>query len=518
MFMSAHSLRGSGGSARPRKDLLTIKVALTVYGEVQLLDSAPESVKKRKWDSFGQSDSAAGSQQNNRASQSASSALSKDLLKLFSDDAFSDVKIITSNKQKIKAHKLVLSARSDVFKTMLCGQMSESQNNEILMIDFEPAIVRAFVRYLYEDTLAEDVLQDGVVDLYAMARKYHVVGLESLCEQFMSREMDGSNVFSLLDLAELHDSPTLRIHCLNYISEKSFSLVLEKAFMDHLDAYLLRRESPAAAPAPAPAPSTPPSSTRAPVQAASPVAAHAHASSSTAEANQGKKKKQKTSDSKAGVSSTAAHTTAPTHATSSSSSSTAAVAVKSPVRASRSGNSNATESEAEALRTRRRRDLLMVLGGVLVSDLPSLSAAERAAIVSIDSAFTMSPRSAAKAPTHPAERYPPEAPSPPIGPLTIGPGTCTCTECVAERRASRISSAMATAAAFTANNPPPGFCSSCRTVHAGHHGDGVVMGDDDEDEDDEDFDDDEFDDEEDSYGDFNEDDEDEDEDEDEDDY
>ena len=61
--------------------------------------------------------------------------LSIDLRKLFNDETDADVKIFVGEKT-IKAHKVVLRARSDYFRAMFESNMEESRKNEVGISDF----------------------------------------------------------------------------------------------------------------------------------------------------------------------------------------------------------------------------------------------------------------------------------------------------------------------------------------------------------------------------------------------
>lgn len=131
---------------------------------------------------------------------------------------------------------------------MLSGPMSESQSSEIVITDFEPVVVQAFVRYMYEDAVPNEIFKELSSELYAIARKYHVMGL---CEGCMGSALNADSVLQVLDLAEMHESASLRAKCLSYIHENRMILVMSNTFVEQFDAYWMHRDD-------APVSATPP--------------------------------------------------------------------------------------------------------------------------------------------------------------------------------------------------------------------------------------------------------------------
>lgn len=458
-FLTTRYLRNPEGFSHIQNDILVLTVDLVIFGEIQMLDSAPTSTKKRKLSATSLATMPPPYPHTMRddsfSSTGTPSALSNDLLKLFADEAFSDVKIVTSDQQEIKAHKLVLSARSEVFKTMLCGSMSESQSNEILLVDFEPAVVKAFVRYLYDDTLSPDTMLESGVDLYAMARKYHVVGLETQCEDYMGSILEARNVLEVLGVAELHESSSLRLKCLVYVGENSKTVVQNKSFMQQFDAYWTYGEA-----------STTPATSAAVAVA---VPSTGKGSDKTTDT------KKKPPGTKSGVmsgvvSKCSSGVVSSARAEKSRSSASAKDSIASPLKRPRhirtlagaaSGTSSAAsaapsvppvESETVAQHNRHRTELLMVLGGVPVHELPQLSEADRA----IASAARTAARKVASSGSGSSSRKLQVL----RGAATTDPGVCTCPVCTAEANAARAADEVR-----RSSGPGRSYCYDCKVYH-----------------------------------------------------
>lgn len=171
------------------------------------------------------------------ADQSAPGSLMSDLKNIHSDKSFADVSIITADGEIIPVHKMLLSARSEVFRAMLSSPMSESTTSKIKIDDVPPPVVLALVEYIYTDDF--DLTEsDNMCDLYGLARRYEMKGLQAHCEARLVHCANAENVLDFLSLGDLYGSETLRVHCLAYICDNRTTLVIQPAFVMKMTAYI----------------------------------------------------------------------------------------------------------------------------------------------------------------------------------------------------------------------------------------------------------------------------------------
>jgi len=119
----------------------------------------------------------------------------------------SDVTFIVQG-EKIKAHKIVLTTRCEVFKSMFGSGMEESFSKEVDINDIEPKAFRQFLRFLYTN-MPPKYAEDSTMELLAAADKYCVDDLRMLCEREINFALNKDNVVDALILAEKHHCPTL---------------------------------------------------------------------------------------------------------------------------------------------------------------------------------------------------------------------------------------------------------------------------------------------------------------------
>ncbi|TVU05013.1 hypothetical protein EJB05_48160, partial [Eragrostis curvula] len=118
------------------------------------------------------------------------------------------------------AHRLVLAARSPVFRAELFGPMSSSS---IEVQDMEPEIFGFMRRFIYTDALpGDDELgsspADAMQHLFAAADRYALDRLKLMCAQKIWENVTVDNVASALALADTYNCPELKSRCMDYFA------------------------------------------------------------------------------------------------------------------------------------------------------------------------------------------------------------------------------------------------------------------------------------------------------------
>ncbi|KAJ3697923.1 hypothetical protein LUZ61_001628 [Rhynchospora tenuis] len=126
------------------------------------------------------------------------------------------------------AHRLVLAARSPIFKAELLGPMKEAGSGSIIIEDMKAPVFKAMLRFIYRDSLSESELQGGgaakqdsvflAQHLLVAADRYGLDRLRLLCEDKLCRCMDRENVTNILILAEQHSCFQLKEACLQFLA------------------------------------------------------------------------------------------------------------------------------------------------------------------------------------------------------------------------------------------------------------------------------------------------------------
>lgn len=152
----------------------------------------------------------------------------------------SDV-VFSVSGEKFHAHKLVLAARSPVFRTELFDEM-EGDKQEIVVADMEPRVFKAMLHFIYRDSLVEEELEDtssssipSVTDsltakLLSAADRYDLTRLRRVCESHLCKDISVNSVSRTLALADLYHATDLKAVCLRFAAENLAAVMQSDGF------------------------------------------------------------------------------------------------------------------------------------------------------------------------------------------------------------------------------------------------------------------------------------------------
>ncbi|XP_031495056.1 BTB/POZ and MATH domain-containing protein 2-like [Nymphaea colorata] len=139
----------------------------------------------------------------------------------------SDVSFIVDG-EIFAAHKLVLAARSPVFRAQLFGPMKDQKTHNIEVEDMQSPVFKALLHFLYWDSLPDMQELAGIESksastlmaqhLLAAADRYGIERLRMLCEVMLCEEVSINTVATTLALAEQHNCVQLKTVCLKFIA------------------------------------------------------------------------------------------------------------------------------------------------------------------------------------------------------------------------------------------------------------------------------------------------------------
>uniref|UniRef100_A0ACD5V3M2 Uncharacterized protein n=1 Tax=Avena sativa TaxID=4498 RepID=A0ACD5V3M2_AVESA len=145
------------------------------------------------------------------------------------------------------AHKIVLAARSPVFKAQLYGPMRDKWRHDITVEDMQPAVFKALLHFIYMDSLPsmEDLDDDGnkemVKHLLVAADRYALERLKLMCEGIICKSLDVESVATMLALADQHQCSRLKDACVEFLvsSNRMDDVVASQGYVN------LKRSCPA---------------------------------------------------------------------------------------------------------------------------------------------------------------------------------------------------------------------------------------------------------------------------------
>ncbi|KAK4339168.1 hypothetical protein RND71_040630 [Anisodus tanguticus] len=143
--------------------------------------------------------------------------------------------------EKFHAHKLVLAARSPVFRTEFFDEL-EGDKQEIVVADMEPRVFKAMLHFIYRDSLEEEELEDtssssvpSVTDtltakLLSAADRYDLTRLRRVCESHLCKDISVNSVSRTLALADRYHATELKAVCLRFAAENLAAVMQSDGF------------------------------------------------------------------------------------------------------------------------------------------------------------------------------------------------------------------------------------------------------------------------------------------------
>ncbi|XP_027115940.2 BTB/POZ and MATH domain-containing protein 2-like [Coffea arabica] len=132
------------------------------------------------------------------------------------------------NGEKFSAHKLVLAARSPVFRAQLFGPMKDHDTQCIRVEDMEAPVFKALLHFIYWDCLPNMEELTGLNSkgatslmaqhLLAAADRYGLDRLRLICEANLCEDVAINTVATTLALAEQHHCFQLKSVCLKFVA------------------------------------------------------------------------------------------------------------------------------------------------------------------------------------------------------------------------------------------------------------------------------------------------------------
>uniref|UniRef100_A0A6B2L1L8 BTB domain-containing protein n=1 Tax=Arcella intermedia TaxID=1963864 RepID=A0A6B2L1L8_9EUKA len=117
----------------------------------------------------------------------------------------------------IYASKLILTSRSEYFRSLLLGGMSESSQTEISIPSIEPDIFLKVLEYLYSYTLTFSSTEEGI-KILQVADQYQINDLKSLCEtELGSNWISSSNLGLLYETSVNLNAKQLQYSCVKWL-------------------------------------------------------------------------------------------------------------------------------------------------------------------------------------------------------------------------------------------------------------------------------------------------------------
>ncbi|CAG8550357.1 6901_t:CDS:2, partial [Racocetra persica] len=118
--------------------------------------------------------------------------------KFFDKDRFCDVEFVFDCGSSVKAHRIILAARSNYFERLLGEEWLEGHMKTITMQEFPYHAFRSIVHYLYSGKLEERLSFDLIKEIYTKADMLNLDQLNSMTVDRMIELIDYNNWHEIL--------------------------------------------------------------------------------------------------------------------------------------------------------------------------------------------------------------------------------------------------------------------------------------------------------------------------------
>ncbi|XP_020150453.1 BTB/POZ and MATH domain-containing protein 1-like [Aegilops tauschii subsp. strangulata] len=129
-----------------------------------------------------------------------------------------DVSFVVDRGETFRAQRVLLAARSPVFKAELFGLMMEAKASSVVVHDIDPETFKAMLVFMYTDNLtAGDV---GTTEMFrsllVAADRYALDRLKLLCAQKLLDNVSMDILTTMIDFAETYNCPELKNKCVEF--------------------------------------------------------------------------------------------------------------------------------------------------------------------------------------------------------------------------------------------------------------------------------------------------------------
>ncbi|XP_041448345.1 BTB/POZ domain-containing protein 9-like [Drosophila obscura] len=144
---------------------------------------------------------------------------------------YSDVELVVED-QHLPAHRLILAARSEYFRALLYGGMSESEKSVIRLPEVSLEAFKIILGYLYSGTLPISTLDvDASLKVLGLANQYGCLEVETPLAKHLFENLAISNAFKILEAARLYNLEELTRKCLKVIDFNGGSMLNDDSFL-----------------------------------------------------------------------------------------------------------------------------------------------------------------------------------------------------------------------------------------------------------------------------------------------
>eukprot|EP01122_Echinamoeba_exundans_P003563 TRINITY_DN13646_c0_g1_i1.p1 TRINITY_DN13646_c0_g1~~TRINITY_DN13646_c0_g1_i1.p1 ORF type:complete len:632 (-),score=124.81 TRINITY_DN13646_c0_g1_i1:68-1963(-) len=161
-------------------------------------------------------------------SANTASNLKNDIATMINNELFSDIQVRIEDGEtddephhQMFAHRALLGAASEYFRTMFEISLSERTSPVVKIKQTPPKVLSAVIRWIYGEpiTTGQDLTPDTAVDMLELATRFMLDSLAYQVQDYLAKRVDDTNVFDLISVADMLHAHALKEECIDYLTK-----------------------------------------------------------------------------------------------------------------------------------------------------------------------------------------------------------------------------------------------------------------------------------------------------------
>lgn len=137
-------------------------------------------------------------------------------------EAYADVFFLVEN-ERIPGHKAILASRSDYFRALLFGSLSESSKSEIVLPNIPASSFKVLLAFFYSGEVTFQAYD--AIEILEISNQFGAVSIENAISKYFQRNLSPDNIVETFNAACLYSISDLRHCCYTYFCENIADLV-----------------------------------------------------------------------------------------------------------------------------------------------------------------------------------------------------------------------------------------------------------------------------------------------------